>query len=193
MAKSESDDTTSGATGGDLGWFSQGTMVQEFSDAIFDKAHQEYEVIGPVKTQFGYHVILFVEERKPAQDRIKEIQAKLSEAGADFAAIAKESSDGIDASTGGDMGWIARLQLEKQIEDVLFGLQAGQTSDIITLEDGFHIYRVTEREQRTPDTQQIADLNARAFDNWYTPRREQADIWRSPETAGDGLQIDATP
>lgn len=193
MAKTESDDPGSGAKGGDLGFFSQGTMVQEFSDAVFDKTHEKYEVIGPVKSQFGYHMILFVEQRKPAQDRIKEIQAKLSEAGADFAAIAKENSDAIDASKGGDMGWIARLQLEKQIEDVLFGLQAGQTSDIVTLEDGFHIYRVSERGQRTPDEQQIADLKARAFGNWYTPRRDSADIWRAPETAAGGTQLETAP
>jgi parvulin-like peptidyl-prolyl isomerase len=188
MAKSESDDKTSGAKGGDLGWFSQATMVQEFSAALFDQAHQKYEIIGPVKTQFGYHVIMFVEQRKPAQDRIKDIQAQLAQPGADFAEIAKANSDAVDASKGGDMGWIARLQLEKQVEDVLFGLQAGQTSDIITRSDGFYIYRVTERQQRAPDAQQIADLQAHAFTNWYTPRRDQADVWRAPEVASGGLQ-----
>ena len=193
LAKAESDDKSSGAQGGDLGWFSQATMVQEFSDAIFDKTHEKYEVIGPVKTQFGYHVILYVEQRKPPQERIKEIQGQLAAPGADFAAIAKASSDAADASKGGDMGWVARLQLEKLVEDVLFGLQAGQTSDIITRDDGFHIYRVTERQQRAPDAEQVTALKSSAFDNWYTPRRDQADIWRSPEALAAGTQVTTTP
>jgi len=193
MAKAQSDDKSSGAQGGDLGWFSAATMVQEFSAAIADKPHEKYEVIGPVKTQFGYHVILYVEQRKTPQERIKEIQTQLAAPGADFAAIAKANSDATDASAGGDMGWVARLQLEKQIEDVLFGLQAGQTSDIITRDDGLHIYRVTERQQRAPDAEQVTTLKSSAFGNWFTPRRAQADIWRSPEASDAGIQVNTTP
>ncbi len=45
----------SGKTGGDLGEFRPGQMVKEFDDVVFSqdvgKTH------GPVKTQFGYHLI----------------------------------------------------------------------------------------------------------------------------------------
>jgi len=45
----------SGKNGGDLGEFSQGQMVKEFDDIVFQedlgKTH------GPIKTQFGYHLI----------------------------------------------------------------------------------------------------------------------------------------
>ena len=45
----------SGARGGDLGEFSPGQMVREFNDACFNG---EVGVVqGPVKTQFGYHLI----------------------------------------------------------------------------------------------------------------------------------------
>jgi peptidyl-prolyl cis-trans isomerase C len=45
----------SGKNGGSLGWFGKGQMVKEFEDAAF-KA-QKGETVGPVKTQFGWHLI----------------------------------------------------------------------------------------------------------------------------------------
>ncbi|MFV0245369.1 MAG: peptidylprolyl isomerase [Qingshengfaniella sp.] len=46
---------------GDLGWFSAGTMVPEFEDALKDM--QAGDVSEPVQTQFGWHVILLNETR----------------------------------------------------------------------------------------------------------------------------------
>jgi len=56
LAKAESDDTGSGANGGALGEFTRGRMVPQFEQAAF--ALPVGEVSLPIKTQFGYHVIL---------------------------------------------------------------------------------------------------------------------------------------
>jgi len=45
----------SSAQGGDLGTFSEGQMVPEFDQVVFNEAINE--VHGPVKTQFGYHLL----------------------------------------------------------------------------------------------------------------------------------------
>jgi len=45
----------SGHRGGDLGQFSQGQMVKEFDEIVFSA--ELNQVHGPVKTQFGYHLI----------------------------------------------------------------------------------------------------------------------------------------
>lgn len=45
----------SGQQGGDLGSFSEGQMVKEFNDVVFNDAVGV--VHGPVQTQFGYHLI----------------------------------------------------------------------------------------------------------------------------------------
>ncbi len=54
LAKENSDDVDSGANGGDLGWFTEGTMVKPFNDAAFKT---EVGEIVKVNTQFGVHLI----------------------------------------------------------------------------------------------------------------------------------------
>jgi peptidyl-prolyl cis-trans isomerase C len=49
----------SGAQGGDLGNFSQGQMVPEFDQVVFNEALNV--VHGPIKTQFGYHLLEITE------------------------------------------------------------------------------------------------------------------------------------
>ena len=56
MAKAESDDTGNAPQGGDLGSFPKGRMVPQFDQAAF--AAEVGKVTEPVKTQFGYHLIL---------------------------------------------------------------------------------------------------------------------------------------
>jgi peptidyl-prolyl cis-trans isomerase C len=52
--------------GGDVGWFGRaGAMVEPFSRAAY--ACKPYQITDPVKTQFGYHLIL-VTERKPGKE-----------------------------------------------------------------------------------------------------------------------------
>ncbi|OGS56740.1 MAG: peptidylprolyl isomerase [Euryarchaeota archaeon RBG_19FT_COMBO_56_21] len=60
LAKKYSD-CPSKKSGGDLGWFGPGMMVKEFEDAAFNA--QKGATVGPVKTQFGYHLIKVVDQK----------------------------------------------------------------------------------------------------------------------------------
>ena len=60
LAKKYSD-CPSGRDGGDLGWFGRGQMVQEFDKAAFEGS--KGSIVGPVKTQFGWHLIKILDQR----------------------------------------------------------------------------------------------------------------------------------
>jgi len=51
----------SGRNGGDLGFFGRGRMVPEFDQAAFTQPVGE--ISEPIKTQFGYHLLVVTETR----------------------------------------------------------------------------------------------------------------------------------
>ena len=55
LAKEYSQDPGSAPQGGDLGSFARGSMVKPFEDAVF--AAKVGDIVGPVETNFGYHII----------------------------------------------------------------------------------------------------------------------------------------
>jgi|AMFO01.1.fsa_nt_gi Parvulin-like peptidyl-prolyl isomerase len=66
LARKHSQDPGSKDRGGDLGWFGRGSMVKAFEDAVF--SHKPGDIVGPIKSQFGYHIIK-VEGFKPARQK----------------------------------------------------------------------------------------------------------------------------
>lgn len=75
IAKANSSDG-SAASGGDLGWFGPGAMVKPFEDAVI--AAKVGEVVGPIKTDFGWHLILVSETRSAPAPTLADLHDELA-------------------------------------------------------------------------------------------------------------------
>jgi peptidyl-prolyl cis-trans isomerase D len=91
VAAETSEDPGSKSRGGDLGYFGRGRMIQEFETAAFGA--KPGEIVGPIRTSFGLHLIQVLDHRAGGQQPLEEaaarIQAKLAGERADNAAEAR--------------------------------------------------------------------------------------------------------
>jgi parvulin-like peptidyl-prolyl isomerase len=89
-ARQHSDDPVSRDTGGDVGWFGRGRMVEPFEAAAF--AGQPGELLGPVETIFGFHVLQVVDKREE-EVRARHILVAFGQAEADRGAARRKADD----------------------------------------------------------------------------------------------------
>jgi peptidyl-prolyl cis-trans isomerase C len=77
LAADKSTDPAGKESGGDLGWFTKDAMVPEFANAAFALKKGEYTKT-PVKTRFGWHVILLVDRRTAPPPTFEEMKQQLA-------------------------------------------------------------------------------------------------------------------
>jgi peptidyl-prolyl cis-trans isomerase D len=75
IAKKESQDPGSAPQGGELGSFGRGTMVKGFEDAAF--AAKPGDIVGPVQTDFGWHVIRVTGAKAATQRPFDEVKGTI--------------------------------------------------------------------------------------------------------------------
>jgi parvulin-like peptidyl-prolyl isomerase len=188
FAEEFSDDPGSGARGGDLGWFdpSQPQFVEEFTAALAEL--EVGEISEPVRTQFGYHIIEKTGERTSPQaqaaDLVEELRAGLEP----FAAVAATVSEDYDsAREGGELGWVARYQLDEALEEVAFALE--EVGDISEPHDGgtegITIYLLEElSDSREIEADRLDEIIASGFDRWLDQEvRAPVQTWIDPQFA----------
>ncbi|MFC2967016.1 peptidylprolyl isomerase [Acidimangrovimonas pyrenivorans] len=76
LAEADSKDPGSAKRGGDLGWFGKGMMVKPFEDAVTKM--KPGEVVGPIKTQFGWHLIKLMDTRPTKPPKLDAVRGELS-------------------------------------------------------------------------------------------------------------------
>src|SRR5215831_4768197 len=177
LAKQYSQDPGSAQNGGDLGWAERSAFVKPFADALFGM--KVGEIAGPVKTQYGYHIIRLdeiqagkgksFEEARPeleaqvrrarATDRFGEIQeqlqAKLAEPGADLGTLAQQFSlQQGEAKEFAKGAGAVPLGAAPQLQELLFGdppLAADKLGGPVLLgDDRLVIFKVLQHRASAP-------------------------------------------
>ena len=92
--------------------------------------------------------------------------------GASFEDLAKKQSDGPSAAQGGDLSYFKRGVLAKQLEDKVFGLKAGEVTDVLPTKQGFVILKVTEHQMA--GIPPLKDVEPRIQDALYMQRLQPA-------------------
>lgn len=162
LASLQSDDPGSKVKGGTLGWFTKGTMVKEFEEAA-TKA-KIGEVVGPIKTQFGFHIIR-LNDRSKKVFKLADIKKIVKTTSRTKDAVIKRAEDFSYVSTKGsfeDEAKKSNLQVldipgitknsfipgagqNKNVTKFAFGEKKNSVSDPIKIQGGYAVYLITDK------------------------------------------------
>ncbi len=189
MARTSSDEASaqgSTGTGGKLGYFDKDSdlsQAEDFKTAILAPGVQPGQILAPVKTSLGWHVIQVMYH---APDSAWMAQLKTTaDGGGDFAALARDNSESETASKGGDLGWVARNQLDPRLTDAIFVASVGKTTSVVAIPgDGTYLFKVFAEETKTPEGRQLESIKSNAFSNWYSAQKAVVKIERDPSITG---------
>jgi parvulin-like peptidyl-prolyl isomerase len=172
----KSDDKTSGADGGLLPWAPKGTYVPEFDTAIWADGVKRDDILGPIKTDFGYHVIQFDARRPSLKDRLDELATSLAAAGVDFEEAATAATDTIEELTFASPGYVPKYTVNPELGSVVWGLKAGGTSAVVESSNTYLIVHVDGVEMRELTADQITGIKGSGFSVWLEIYRSAARV-----------------
>ena len=165
LARQYSDDTGSAQRGGDLGWFGRGRMVEAFEEAAFGATPGE--IVGPVESRFGYHIIEVLEQADEAVQiadlaySLRPSNATLDEARyalEDVAYYAEEGGAFTEEAERQNLQ-VQQVQVEEGQQNIpglgsnaavnsfLESASEGAISDVIDMNDRFVTFEVSEIEE----------------------------------------------
>jgi peptidyl-prolyl cis-trans isomerase D len=118
-------------------------LSEEDLRAAYEEERERFEVAEERRAR---HILIEAADgEEDAARAAAESAAARVRGGEDFAAVAAEvSADAGTKAQGGDLGWIGRGMLPGPFEETLFALQAGDVSDPVRTEFGFHVIRLDE-------------------------------------------------
>jgi peptidyl-prolyl cis-trans isomerase C len=127
------------------------TVSDEESKTYYDSNPDLFKQPEQVRAR---HILIKVDsgvdesQKVQARKKMEKIQEKVRK-GEDFAALAKESSEGPSSARGGDLGYFRRGQMAKSFEEAAFTLRPGEVSDIVETEFGYHVIKVIDKKPET--------------------------------------------
>lgn len=161
---------SSRSTGGEMGLRSTERYPPIFVEAT--QKLQPGELAGPVRSAAGFHILKLVEKKQAglpdamvtqtrarhillrltpqlseaaAVAKLAELKKRIASGQADFAALARESSQDGSAQQGGDLGWADAGAFVPEFEKAMNALAPNQISDPVVSRFGVHLLQVLER------------------------------------------------
>lgn len=214
LAKAESDDAGSKANGGDLGTFGRGAMVREFEEAAFNA--KPNEIVGPVKSSFGFHVIQVLEKLEARPQPLFEVQSAIRARLADQRAKdevkrqARELADRIAKLGGkpsddelrrltsaavtfnetefvGKSDFAAGVGPSPAFNAALFALKPGETSDPVTINRGEAIVKLVEIKK--PGLPTFLEVKARVVADLTKKKQDDATVAALAQALAGGVPL----
>lgn len=152
----------------------EGAVTEDALRAAYDESVGGAEPVEEIRAS---HILVESEEEA------KEIRAEI-EGGADFAELAKEKSTGPSGPRGGDLGWFEKGAMVPEFADAAFALEAGEVSDPVQTQFGWHVIKLDERRTKpTPTFEEMRDeleqqLQSEAAEAAVLAARESAEVTR---------------
>jgi peptidyl-prolyl cis-trans isomerase SurA len=185
--------------GGDMGWMNINSMPTLFAEAV--GAKQKDEVIGPIRSGAGFHILKIADTRgveiveveevnarhilispsiilsdSKAEQMLNKFRVSLIEGDADFAALAKEhSEDTGSALRGGELGWNDPNIYVPEFKESLATLQKDEYSMPIRTVHGWHLIQLIDRRVDDATEKRKQD---RAYQLIFNRKfQEETDAW----------------
>ncbi len=207
LAREFSEDPGSGARGGDLGWFGKGKMVKPFEEAAY--AARIGQVVGPVESQFGYHLIEVQargDQEVQIADLVQTIEASpqtlnaLDERAGDLQYFATESKDfasevakhedltleNVQVQEG--MEVIPGLGQSRAVTNFLATAENGAISDVIELNDRLvvlHVKNITAEGYRS-----LEEVRAELEPRVILDKKKQMQVQKLQSLLDQGTDFD---
>jgi len=120
------------------------SVSEEEIQEYYDKNIQRYWVPAKLKLR---HILFLMEDELPEEHKqIKRIKAQQAlikiRSGENFASVAREFSEDVSASSGGDLGELERGKMVPEFEKAAFDLKEGEVSGLVETPYGLHIIKV---------------------------------------------------
>ncbi len=210
MAKEYSLDPISASRGGDLGWFGKGMMVPPFEKAAFSA--KIGEVVGPVKSDYGYHIIKVHDKNKriiiaaELNQPVKispQTEEDLYNAAQDFAYIVKKNGEFEQeaqlmkyqvqetAPFTEKSEFIPGIGMYKQLVKFAFDNKVGTVTDVFPTSQGYVVAKVSDAtEAGFKSFEEVKETIKQAVikEKKYEILKKKAEELRKKIPAGQGLE-----
>lgn len=216
VAREVSDEPAAKTSGGDLGYFGRGQMVKEFDDAVFGA--QTGALIGPVKTQFGYHLIEVLEKKpagtqpfeqvremirqrltseqtaQAAESRAKALAKKVADAKPKSADALKALASPAEGATFGETGPFGKNQpinglgYAPAFANAAFALQKGGVSEAVQTPAGWTVLYL--KDVKAPRLPELKDVEPQVRNALVRQKQQDQALQQLRQAKASGQTLD---